>query len=396
MKTNKTNTLSVLTVLLLAFLSFSAYAGDPPAGRIDYAIAYFPPANAIIMHGGWGPASGWDPLNEVWKLDANGWSQMPAAGSPAMAHHSMTYDSARQVLVVCGKKDLTNWQDSTYETWEFDGSAWTKKADIPTAAAGGDVEIAYDPSRQLTVLYATGFDPGTSETLEYSGAANSWVKKSPAQQPTATADGALMKFDETTGKVTLIVGAENFVQHTETDETWLWDGVNWTQVAGAQPQKALRGGMVFDGSRGEMVLLTTAMETWIFNGTAWTKRTPASSPAPSGNAFFSLAYHPGWHMSLFYGGEARIQNAFTYPEKTWQWNGVIWTEWAPPAVPGDLNGDGQVGLADAILALRVMVSIPLPAGTAANPAAEVSGGGRIGPSDAIYILQQAAGLRSGG
>jgi len=89
----------VCIILFLIFSSFSAYAGDAPSGRIDYVIEYFPPANAMIMHGGWGPSNNWTPLNEMWKLDATGWSQMVINGSPAMSHHSMTYDSGRQVLI---------------------------------------------------------------------------------------------------------------------------------------------------------------------------------------------------------------------------------------------------------------------------------------------------------
>jgi hypothetical protein len=62
---------------------------------------------------------------------------------------------------------------------------------------------------------------------------------------------------------------------------------------------------------------------------------------------------------------------------------------------GDLNGDTYVDLADAILAIQVM--------TVQSPAAvrndyrtsgiDVNGDGRIGLQEAIYILQKVAGMR---
>jgi Tol biopolymer transport system component len=59
---------------------------------------------------------------------------------------------------------------------------------------------------------------------------------------------------------------------------------------------------------------------------------------------------------------------------------------------GDVNGDGQVDMADAILALQVGAG-NLPAGTVAMKEADVNGNGRIGAEEALYILQKAAGLR---
>jgi hypothetical protein len=367
-----------------------------PAGRIDYVMAYFPPMGALIMHGGWHPstdeATNWKPLSEVWKLDAGGWSQLSTTGAPAMTHHSMTYDAARQVLVLCGKKDFANWSDNTFATWEFDGTTWTRKADIPLGIGSGDVEIAYDPVRQVTVLYGAAYSGGNPETWEYNGGENAWTKKTPAQQPTATGDGALMKYDGSLGKVVLLAGTMNYASQTETDETWLWDGTAWTQAAGTQPSKGLLGGMAFDSFRNQMVLISTVMETWTFDGASWTKMNPAASPTPSPNGYFALAYHPAWHTSLFFGGESQGES-WTYPETTWQWNGTTWALWAPPSVPGDINGDTSVTIADAILALQVL-SATVPAGTAVSAAADANGDGRIGLAEAVWILQVTAGLRT--
>lgn len=59
-------------------------------------------------------------------------------------------------------------------------------------------------------------------------------------------------------------------------------------------------------------------------------------------------------------------------------------------LPGDLDGDGGLGLGDAIAALQLLAGGP---GCGLVPACEVTGDGRIGVSDAVYLLQRAAALR---
>ena len=59
-------------------------------------------------------------------------------------------------------------------------------------------------------------------------------------------------------------------------------------------------------------------------------------------------------------------------------------------VPGNVNGDGVVDLADAILALRFMAKMHT---TYVHGNADVNGDGLIGMAEAIYILQKVSGLR---
>jgi hypothetical protein len=61
------------------------------------------------------------------------------------------------------------------------------------------------------------------------------------------------------------------------------------------------------------------------------------------------------------------------------------------SVPGDLNGDGKVDLADAIIALQVLSNIT-PAQTYSTEG-DVNGDSTVGMSELLYILQRAAGTR---
>ena len=62
---------------------------------------------------------------------------------------------------------------------------------------------------------------------------------------------------------------------------------------------------------------------------------------------------------------------------------------------GDVNGDGAVNLADAILALKVMAGMN-PASIRTNypiSDTDVNVDGKIGMEEVIYILQKVAGMR---
>jgi len=64
---------------------------------------------------------------------------------------------------------------------------------------------------------------------------------------------------------------------------------------------------------------------------------------------------------------------------------LVGTGEAEPAIPGDLNQDGVVDLADAILVLEVSVGIDPPR---MDPRADVNGDGKIDTTEAIYVLER--------
>ena len=62
-----------------------------------------------------------------------------------------------------------------------------------------------------------------------------------------------------------------------------------------------------------------------------------------------------------------------------------------PSIPGDINGNGQINLTDAILSLQVCAGIPPT--TTVHKEADVNGDVRIGIEEVIYIMQKVAGVR---
>ncbi|MDY6950592.1 MAG: dockerin type I repeat-containing protein [Thermodesulfobacteriota bacterium] len=68
-----------------------------------------------------------------------------------------------------------------------------------------------------------------------------------------------------------------------------------------------------------------------------------------------------------------------------------WNEGGNGVKPGDIDGDGSVDLADAVLAMQILVGLePL---TSMSREADVNGDGEIGLEEIFFIFQKAAGLR---
>jgi hypothetical protein len=319
---------------------FPLAAVDIPSPRIDYAMAYVPFLHAVVMHGGWSSPR-WVPMSEAWKWDGQSWSRWETSGAPTFAHHSMAFDSRRNVLVVCGRETPTR---GSYQMWEYDGSKWTRGADIPIGpSAQGDVKIAFDGPRNRIVLYAARAK-GATETWEYDG--KTWQQIKSVHQPVRCDDGALLQYDEAQRK-TILVGEDrtgNGLLSWDGHEwgadggagtqTWFWDGIDWTQVKGQQPPKAVWGGIAFDTLHHQTVLLTTRMETWTLQR-EWQQLRPPASPKPAPNGFFAMAYDPVRKGIVFYGGESRqseLEKNWVYPDSTWMYDGYSWSTTADQGI----------------------------------------------------------------
>ncbi len=61
--------------------------------------------------------------------------------------------------------------------------------------------------------------------------------------------------------------------------------------------------------------------------------------------------------------------------------------------PGDVNGDGEVNLADIITTMQIMTMTTVPS-TELHIQADVNGDGRIGMADLVFILKKYAGRQA--
>lgn len=99
-----------------------------------------------------------------------------------------------------------------------------------------------------------------ADTWEWDGA--QWSQKFPAQSPAARRDHA-STFDSARG-VTVVTGGtphdDGFILF---DDTWEWDGTDWTEVAVRNKYTAnAQHAMAFDRDRGVMIILGHLSGTW--------------------------------------------------------------------------------------------------------------------------------------
>jgi hypothetical protein len=119
-----------------------------------------------------------------------------------------------------------------------------------------------------------------------------------------------------------------------------------------------------------------------FSGEAWITVTSGFTGAGNGTVGFAVAANTGPNQR---------QGTITIGDKAF----TVTQPGTSTVLKGDINGDGKVDLADAVLALKVMAGLG-QTGVRANYAtsgADVNGDGMVGAAEVGYILQYAAGLR---
>lgn len=247
------------------------------------------------------------PFAETWQYAAGTWTQLATAGPhPAgdRSGHRMVFDSNRGLWVLYGGRPV--YPQSVWdETWEFDGTTWTQR--FPAATPGGLAGhgMCFDRARNVTVAY------GGQQLFEYDGL--TWVPRSPAHNPGFTPN-CTMCYHQGLMRAVMFDSANG--------ATWLWDGVDWTQLPATGPQPGSRtfAEMVFDPFRNVCILAGGrdpagwfADDTWQFDGAQW-------SLAASGGALtygFGMAFDVVDRVVVRFGGAGTA--SVSIDNDTWTW-----------------------------------------------------------------------------
>jgi hypothetical protein len=154
--------------------------------------------------------------------------------------------------------------------------------------------------------------------------AQTWVQESPQISPPARL-GHAMAYDAAHGQVVLFGG---WSRGGGFADTWLWDGVKWTQAAFSQIQRWDHA-MAYDAAHGQVVLFggysdgKTHSDTWVWDGYNWTQKSPQNSPPA--REFHAMAYDAAHGQVVLFGG--------TFVADTWVWDGINWTQKFPQNSP---------------------------------------------------------------
>jgi hypothetical protein len=218
---------------------------------------------------------------------------------------------------------------------------WIEPSLIGLPGARTSAAMVYDPAIGATLLYGGDtYDTLFGDTWAFSKA-KGWTRLTPVSSPPPLS-GAALAYDAKTGTVVLFGGSLNHIGQSgsNSDETWTWDGVTWTQQF-PRVSPSARGwnagnGMVFDAVAGKVVLFggyTDNFEmfgdTWEWDGPSktWAQKYPVHNPSPRSA---TLAYDEDANQIVLFGG---FSAGYFYYGDTWTYNGVDWVQHEPATIP---------------------------------------------------------------
>ena len=256
-----------------------------PAPRYQAAMVYDAFRKQTILFGGVN-TDGY--LHDTWAWNGKRWKLLSQAGPSGRSEAAMAYDSHRHRIVLFGgyvSGQLSN------ETWEWDGKVWTHITNLAPYAREGSA-LAYDPRLGACVLF------GGATDLNNTGAS---------------------------------------------EETWGWNGANWSLYSTTGPLGRMYSKMEFDPVRRQLLLFggcdnsgKLLGDTWILKGIKW-EQVLTGDATP--RADFSMTYHAGLKKILKFGGVGMPEPAPDSGETLANfeaWNGSKWVSFKtanePPAL----------------------------------------------------------------
>jgi uncharacterized protein (TIGR03437 family) len=310
--------------------------------RTAFAMAYDSGHSKVVLFGGAGSTVN---LGDTWVWDGSAWTQeSPITSPPAENSHAMAYDSLHGQVVLFGRDGL----------WLWDGSNWTQPSPKTSPGPRFGCAMAYDSKRMQVVLFG-GQDEITnqylSDTWVWDGF--NWTQISPANSPRPRAQHTLV-YDSVNQQVVFFGGTGNLFQsHVAFNDTWTWDGSNWTeQFPTNSPPLRYAHAMVYDSAQSQSVMfggfdeeLNTYDDTWVWDGSNWTEESPQTSPAS--RAYHSMAYDSANGLAVLFGGENFLggQNSMSlqYFSDTWTWGVPAVVPPPEPTINSVVNGASFAG-----------------------------------------------------
>ena len=277
---------------------------------------------------------------KTWIWNGSGWSRAAPASAPASRVGAAAATLHGQVVLFGGYAIVPNGSTYVNDTWVWDGSEWTEQH--PSTAPAPRESAAVATLGDRVVLFG-GASPSETmgDTWEWDG--TSWTEMHPPTSPPARRDAAAANVN---GRVVVFGGITGELASAKVvGDTWEWDGSTWAQLSpqaspsarDASMAATVGGRFILFGGRTEQGPQVTPSwqmldETWSWDGSNWTQLAPSVSPPPR---ILGSVGSLGSTMVLF-GGLSREQLG-----DTWTWTGTTWNE-ASAAGPSARDSEGPM------------------------------------------------------
>jgi hypothetical protein len=233
----------------------------------------------------------------------------------------VAYDTDRQVIVRYGGLPLDS-NECDPSTWEWSAAGWQEVAsrDDPRPTACDHIKLAYDAERRTTLLVGGGVSQELSdETWAWDG--SDWTRV--ADDGPAPRGHHELVYDDARQRVLLYGGYDG---SRVFDDFWSWDGMTWEEIDTTGPGPRSHAGMapstdsllLFGGATGISTFSTLTADTWLLTDGRW-RDMRIEGPSPRGSP--AVAYDHGRDVWVLYGG---FSTEGTELGDTWQFDGSDW------------------------------------------------------------------------
>ena len=278
-------------------------------------------------------------FDDLYEWTGSDWSLHSVSTRPqGRSWPGMAFDATRSKLVVFGGSPC-NSNVGLDDTWEWNGSAWSPIT--PGTKPGPRIQpgMVYDASRGVVVLFGgQSNNVPLQDTWEYDG--STWTQRMPAMKPAARFAPAMI-YDAARRRTVLFGGATSppNPHYNPVNDTWEWDGTNWTQrMPAMSPAARFVMAGTYDSTRCVSIVTSGSddtvfqNDTWEYDGTTWTRR-EMNTLTPARN-FVPAAFDPISNKTILFAGQSNT----TQLNDTWDWNGTTWTLRSPANPPSKRLG----------------------------------------------------------
>ena len=269
-----------------------------------------------------------------------------AGGSPAIQGRNLPSPSQRyhhvlvpmpgsqtgELLLFGGREANVSGGPFFSDSWRWNGFFW-RPLGVPGGPSARESAIAcYDPLRDEVVL-TSGWNGGIylQDTWVFDGA--QWQKEPSGAPHPPGRDWSAMAFDPNSRTCILFGGHiwQNVVAgNGQEDDTWSWDGNQWTQLAPANspPARSMHT-MAWDGNLGMLIViggnhtLANGADMWGWTGSDWVDLTATTPTLPTATVWASMEWDATRGVLVYHGGTPGTGSTPASNE-TWEWNGVTW------------------------------------------------------------------------